>query len=160
MELGTDPKTIYQDNWEIAGCPVNGPRVDAHGDNLVIAWFSSPNNNPQVKVIFSNDAGESFGDPIMVDDMSPFGRVDVVMIDQEKSIVSWLGRDGEHTMIKARVVRSNGTYEPVINIAKSQEARGSGFPQMAAYNNKIFFAWTELSENSAAVRVAALGKFY
>ncbi|MCR9250995.1 MAG: exo-alpha-sialidase [bacterium] len=152
----TEPKTIYQDNWEIAGCPVNGPRVDAIGDNLAIAWFSSPNNNPQVKVIFSNDAGESFGDPVMVDNMSPFGRVDVVMIDPGKAIVSWLGRDGEDTVIKTRVVKSNGTYEPVITIAKSQEARGSGFPQMAAYNNKIFFAWTELSENSAAVRVAAL----
>ncbi|MEP5614383.1 MAG: exo-alpha-sialidase, partial [Cyclobacteriaceae bacterium] len=49
----TEPTPVYQDNWNIAGCPVNGPRADAVGNSLAVAWYSAANNQPEVKVAFS-----------------------------------------------------------------------------------------------------------
>ena len=37
----TPPKTIFADNWEIAGCPVNGPRVSSIDNILAIGWFTA-----------------------------------------------------------------------------------------------------------------------
>ena len=90
--------------WEIAGCPVNGPRADAIGNNLGIAWFAAPDNKPEVKVIFSDDGGASFGDPIIIDKKYPIGRVDLVMLDHERAMVSWLCKEEGQTLIKAQVM--------------------------------------------------------
>lgn len=140
----TEPKGIHADQWVIAGCPVNGPRADAVGNNLGIAWFAAPDNKPEVKVIFSDDGGASFGDPIIIDNEYPIGRVDLVMLDNERSIISWLCKEGGQTLIKAQVVYRSGHVEPSLVIAESDEARGSGFPQMAKYNGAVYFAWTNL----------------
>lgn len=135
----TSPKTIHADNWQIKACPVNGPRADAIGNNLAIAWFSMQDKKGQVKVIFSKDGGNSFGKVIQVDEGKPIGRVDVVMPDAETAIASWM----ENGEIKAVKVRSDGTKENSILIATSSEKRSSGFPQMTRSGNKVFFAWTD-----------------
>ena len=56
----TAPRRVHVDNWEIPACPVNGPRADAIGNTLGVAWFTAANNFPEVKVIFSTDGGRSF----------------------------------------------------------------------------------------------------
>ena len=62
------PQTVFADNWEIAGCPVNGPAVAAEGNSVAVAWFSSPGESgPQVKVSFSGDNGKRFNKPIRID---------------------------------------------------------------------------------------------
>lgn len=86
----SDPHYINKDNWKIAGCPVNGPRSDADGNTLAIAWFSAPDGKSQVNVIFSEDAGETFAAPVRIDEGSPIGRVDIVLINKEKAVVSWM----------------------------------------------------------------------
>ena len=60
----TEPQIIFPDQWKIAGCPVNGPRADAIGNHLAIAWFSMPDKEGQVNVIFSEDGGATFKKPI------------------------------------------------------------------------------------------------
>lgn len=135
----TEPKTIFSDNWKIAGCPVNGPRVDAHGNNLAVARFSSPDQKGQVSVIFSQDGGASFRAPIRVDEGHAIGRVDIILIDDKTAMVSWM----EGSDIKAAKIHPDGTKEPSMIIASSSESRSSGFPQMTKSGNKIIFAWTD-----------------
>ena len=139
----TQPNTVHNDNWEIAGCPVNGPRADAQGDNLAVAWFASPNENSKVLVAFSKDAGETFQKPTKVDLGNPMGRVDLVLIDDKTAIVSWL--EGEK--ILARKVSSNGMMGKVITISQTSKSRASGFPQMELFDGKLYFAWTMVDEN-------------
>jgi hypothetical protein len=154
----TDPSMVYDDHWEIAGCPVNGPRADAIGNHLGIAWFAAPDNKPEVKVIFSDDGGENFKQPVMIDNQFPLGRVDLVMLDQDRALVSWLCKESGKTLIKAIVVNSNGDMDTPVVIAESSEARGSGFPQMTKYNGSIYFAWTKLiDQNQSEVKMARLG---
>jgi len=138
----TEPKTIYADNWKIAGCPVNGPRVDAIGNTLAVAWFSSPEGNAIVRVIFSTDGGATFGEPVKLDEGKGIGRVDVVMLDNDNVMVSWM----EGAQIKAVKVNRDGTKGPSISIASTSEARSSGFPQMTKSGNKLIFAWTDDKE--------------
>lgn len=146
----TQPKTIFADNWKIAGCPVNGPRTVAMGNTLAIAWFTISNEVAQVNVIFSSDGGETFGKPVRIDEGKAIGRVDVVMLDADNAMVSWM----EGTAIKAVKVNRNGSKENPVVIATSSESRSSGFPQMTKTRNELIFAWTDDSEKK--VKVASL----
>ncbi len=135
----TEPTTIFPDNWKIAGCPVNGPRVDAMGNNLAVVRFTSPDKKGQVSVIFSHDGGASFGTPIRVDEGETIGRVDIILLDDKTAMVSWMEGDA----IKAAKIHADGTKEPSITIASSSQSRSSGFPQMTKSGNSILFAWTD-----------------
>ena len=143
----TQPKLIYPDNWKIEGCPVNGPRIDALDNNIAIAWFSSPDKKQQVNVIFSEDGGDTFSKPIRIDDGKALGRVDIVLLDAESAMVSWM----EGPVIMAAKVYSSGKKDPPLVIASSSEARASGFPQMTRYGNKLIFAWTDSKEKKIKV---------
>ena len=85
----SQPKAIYNDNWMIKGCPVNGPKAVAKDNTLAISWFTSADDLPKVNLIFSKDGGESFNEPIIIDEVQTIGRVDVAMIDKENVLVSW-----------------------------------------------------------------------
>lgn len=146
----TEPKTIFPDNWEIKGCPVNGPRADAIGDHLAIAWFTMQDKNGLVNLIFSDDGGATFNKPIRIDEGKPIGRVDVVMLDEKTAMVSWM----EGADIKAVKVNKDGTKEKSIMIASSSDKRSSGFPQMTRSGKKLFFAWTD--DNKKTINVSRL----
>lgn len=146
----TEPETIFPDNWEIKGCPVNGPRADAIGDHLVIAWFTMQEKNGIVNLIFSDDGGTNFNKPIRIDEGKPIGRVDVVLLDEKSAMVSWM----EGADIKVVKVNKDGTKENSIMIASSTDKRSSGFPQMTRSGKKLFFAWTD--DSIKTINVASL----
>lgn len=140
----TQPKIIYQDNWQIAGCPVNGPKADAMGNQLAVAWFSAANESPQVKVIFSADGGATFGAPVRIDHGKPLGRVDLVLLARERAMVSWLESTENGAVILAAEVNAADTVSDAQQIAETQSSRASGFPQMTRSKEGIVFAWTEV----------------
>lgn len=140
----TQPKSIYEDNWKIAGCPVNGPRLSAIGNTLAVVWFTAASATPQVNVVFSNDNGATFGKPIRVDEGSAIGRVDLVLLDEVTAMVSWM----EGTEIRVTKISSDGSKTPSTSIAASSESRSSGFPQMTKVGSKLIFAWTDSKEKT------------
>lgn len=149
----TTPQPVFADNWQIDGCPVNGPAIAANGRNVVVAWFSSPGNVPRVKVAFSNDAGATFSQPIQVDDGENAGRVDTLLLADGSALVCWLAGNGEGGQIKVRRVQANGVLGPPAVIAQTDISRSSGFPRMARWRGKVHFAWTEFG-NPSRVRMA------
>lgn len=137
------------DNWSIEGCPVNGPRVDSKDFTVAVAWFCAY-SKPMVKVAFMMDS--LFMDPIVIDETSPIGRVDVAVIDENEAMVSWL--DGEEVpAIKYRKVNRNGMLSPEYTLAQTSAARGSGFPQMEFYQNVLYFAWTDFVKDFTSIKV-------
>jgi hypothetical protein len=60
----SQPHVAHADNWHFAGCPVNGPHLDADQKRTVIAWFTAAQDQPMVKLAFSNGGGTSFAHPI------------------------------------------------------------------------------------------------
>ena len=129
---------------------MNGPQIVAEGNNVAVAWFSSPDKNAQVNVAFSEDGGATFSSPVRVDEGKAIGRSDIVLLDGKTVMVSWM----EGSAIKAAKVSNTGKKEPSILIGSSSESRSSGFPQMTRTGDQIIFAWTDDKEKR--VKVASL----
>jgi hypothetical protein len=141
------PHTIAADGWEINGCPVNGPAVAADGAKVAVAWFTAAGDKPMVKLAFSADSGASFGSPIVVDEGRPLGRVDVILLDGEATLVSWLeqGENGA-AALRIRRIASDGSVGAAATVAESTGARSSGFPRMARSGAKVILAWRDASD--------------
>lgn len=150
----TSPSAIHADNWKINGCPVNGPTIAADNAHVAVAWYTQANDQAHVMLAFSNDAGATFGKPMVVDDGQAVGRVDVLLLPDGSALVCWLSGTVEAGEIKVRRIPQDGTLGPISPIAKTDISRSSGFPRMARLGNMVHFAWTEFGTPSY-VRTAA-----
>ena len=149
----TRPAPVREDGWKIAGCPVNGPQIDASGERLAIAWFAVTKEMPRVFLAFSSDGGATIGNPIIVDDGKPAGRVDVLMLDGDAAVVTWLEQTPAGAELRARRVSPSGV-EPSVKIADTTTARGTGFARIARSGPDVFFAWTAPTPSGKTVRVS------
>ena len=149
----TTPQPVIADNWQINGCPVNGPAVAADGTRVAVAWFSSVAETPRVKIAFSQDAGATFDQPIQVDDGENVGRVDTLLLPDGSALVCWLSGNAQGGAIKVRRVRADGSVGQPAVIAQTDISRSSGFPRMARVGDQVHFAWTEFGK-PARVRTA------
>jgi hypothetical protein len=148
----SDPRTVFNDNWKIAGCPVNGPAIDAIGDTLAIAWYTEAEGKPQVKAVFSNDAGETFSQPAKIDEGKPLGRVDICLLSGMRAIVSWMESEESAAQIRTRFITQKGENSPANVIAGIPASRASGFPVMECANGKVIMAWTVPDSVSSIVK--------
>jgi hypothetical protein len=152
----TAPKNVYQDHWEIPGCPVNGPAIDSFNDAVALAWFTAENDNPRIQVSFSENQGETFGLQYRVDNGNAIGRVDLVMIDQNNAVVSWMEPDGIDTLIQILKVSSNGEKNIPITITKTRSERSSGFPQLELVRDRLYVAWTSLEDKKPTIKIVTV----
>ena len=155
--LWTKPKAIYKDNWKITGCPVNGPAISTKANSVAIAWFTVADNLPSVKVVFSNNNGETFNEPIEIGDVAPLGRVDIEMLEDNSALVSWMDTVEGKTSIKLQRVYKSGKLSSVTTLAESSESRSSGFPRMVVKDNLAYITWTKVNEgNKLSIETAII----
>ncbi|MEP2239043.1 MAG: hypothetical protein ABJI22_11830 [Maribacter sp.] len=152
----TTPKVIHEDDWQIKGCPVNGPKVDALGNNLVVAWFTGASKKQKVQIAFSSDGGAKFTEPVIVAEGTIMGRVDVLWMDEDNAVVSWMEANDKTALFKAMVVNKNGTVSKSQLITEMADSRKSGFPQMEIMEETLYFAWTEQVGAVTQVRTAKM----
>ena len=152
-EKWTETAPVYMDMWEIAACPVNGPRVSAKANQAAVAWYTAAKDKPEVKVSFSNDNGKTFEIPTKIDLGQTIGRVDIEMLGEGNAMVCWM----EEGKILVRSVDTKGKLGNPITVATSSEKRSSGFSQMTKNGNKLWFAWTDDSGSLKKVKVAKMG---
>ncbi len=152
----SEPKPIFNDNWKIAGCPVNGPSADAINNMLVVAWYTGASEMPSVKLVFSKNSGVSFDHPISIDEALTIGRVDVAMIDTENALVIWVTSQDSRTVIKAVKVNVSGEKGEEVVVSELNPSRASGFPQLEIVDDKALFAWTTITEDQTRVRTATI----
>lgn len=140
----TEPKHIAQDNWEIAGCPVNGPGVSTFKHQVAVSWYTAAEGQAQVKLAFSQDQGENFQAPIRLDAGKPLGRVDVQFWDEQTVLVSWVEQESPTiASIRLKLVNLQGETLLDERIADFDPSRASGFPRMAVNEKTGYLAWTE-----------------
>jgi len=144
----TEPKAIYNDNWKITGCPVNGPAISTKKSTVAVAWFTVADNLPSVKVVFSNNNGETFNEPIEIGDVAPLGRVDIELLEDNSALVSWMDTVDGKTSIQLQRVYKSGKLSSVITLAESSESRSSGFPRMVVKDNLAYITWTKVNEGN------------
>ena len=152
---------IADDGWEISGCPVNGPAIDAEGDLVVVAWFSAANDRPVVRAALSANSGRTFGAPLEIASTGVSGHVGVVTIDSTSAAISWVESDqhGSHA-INLRAITISGELGPVATVGRSDLRRI--YPQLERSNDLLILVWTDDindTTNLASVKVPILG-FY
>jgi hypothetical protein len=148
------PEALSKDNWQISGCPVNGPAVASSGSHVAAAWFTAPNDASQVNVALSSDSGKTFGSPIRVDNGKPVGRVDIVALPSGDVLVSWMEQAPEGTQIRVRQVRSAGTLGDPIVASGSTKVKFAGVPQMTLSGKQVIVAFTD-GDTPSKVHTAA-----
>ena len=137
------PARVAADDWQIPGCPVNGPAVAAQGKKVVVAWFTGGDPKPRVQLAFSEDGGVTFGKPQLIDGDQPMGRVDVVLDEKGDTWVAWIAKNESGAVVQLRRATPTGEPGPPLKVAATSAERASGFPRMARLGNEIFVAWVE-----------------
>jgi hypothetical protein len=128
--------------------------MSAAGRNAGVAWFTAAHDQLRVKSAFTNNSGETFGAPIAIDEGSPLGRVDALMIRPGVALVSWI-EVKETGKIQVRRISSDGRMGDPITVSDTSASTSSGFPQMERIGNEVVIAWTAPGE-PGAVKTAVL----
>ncbi len=154
----TEPKIVHADGWVINGCPVNGPKVVASGNTVLLGWFTAAKGEPKVQFSFSSDAGATFAAPITVEGQGIIGRVEVALLDEQTGIAAWMETTKKGTFLMAARIDSKGKIGTRWEIGAMDSGRGSGFPQLEVLGENVYFAWTEVKGETNQVRTAFLPK--
>jgi len=148
-------RSIFQDTWQIGGCPVNGPAIAAYNGAVVVAWYTEANSTPLVRMIRSDDDGSSFGSPVTIDANSPVGRVDIDFLESGDAVVSWIGKnDGDEGALLWRVISNTGELGRLQKVTSISTRRNAGFPQMSRVGDVLLFAWTDTSTDASRIQTA------
>jgi hypothetical protein len=147
------PKNVHRDNYKIEGCPINGPAVAARGKDVVVAWFTAPNEVNRSYVAFSHDGGLTFGQPVRVDDVSSLGRMAVTLSNDGSAVVGWVEFANEKSQFKVRRIEGSGTKHPAMTVA---DLAGTRFPRLALAKGEVVLAWTETEKESSRVKTARI----
>lgn len=140
------PRRVHADDWVFNGCPDNGPAVAADGGRVAVAWWTSPDGEPAVKVAFSSDAGDTFDPPVRIDEGSGQGQV-TVSLAGGGAVAGWL----EAGKTLARFVSPRGELGPVAALGPA--AHHSRLPRWPGDGTGLWAAWTEGSEAEGGHRV-------
>lgn len=147
------PVNVHRDNYKIEGCPINGPAIAARGKDVVVAWFTAPNEMNRSYVAFSHDSGRTFGQPARVDDVSSSGHMGVALMNDGSAVVGWVEFANETSQFKVRRIAANGTKQPATTVAA---VSGTRVPRLALGKGEVVLAWTETEKESSRVKTARI----
>ncbi len=143
----SEPKALHNDNWNIVGCPVNGPRIDGINSTAAVVWFTLNDTNiPTIKHSFSTNFGDSFSEPTTISHTNPLGRVDIKLLDEKTSVITWMESIEGKTVIYLQKIFTNGTQSEKIEVTQTSKSRSSGFPRLAIKDHIAYITWTEASQ--------------
>ena len=92
----------------------------------------------------SNDAGQTWGAPIRLDDGVSLGRVDVEVLDDGSAVATWVEYADRRSQLRMRRIEASGTRSEAVSVAAGIESgSASGFPRFARHGDELVFAWTE-----------------
>lgn len=149
-------RKVTPDNWELNACPVNGAAIDANGRAVAYSWFTGAGDEPRIRLIRSLDRGETFAETVIGSSQRPLGRVDIVVLDDARIVLSWLERVSDGAELRAQMFDLHGRTGGYKVIANTSSSTRSGFPQMVRQGRDLIFAWTEAISERTRVRTARL----
>lgn len=127
----TPPRILSADEWQINGCPVNGPQLDSVGGRVAVTWFTGALNISRVYASGSPDAGARFTMPQRVDLGNPIGRVDTILLQDGSQLVTWLEAQGDQEAgIYLRRIAATGELNAPVLLSPTSQERSSGFPRI------------------------------
>jgi hypothetical protein len=149
----TTPAAVFNDNWQLDLCPVNGPMLSARGRNVAAAWFTVKNDLGQAYAAFSSDAGRTWSAPIRIDDRGSLGRVDIDLLEDGSALASWVEYAEGAADFRVRRIERSGAKSGPINVAPVSGGRASGYPRMAVEGDSVVFAWTDSDDATGQLQM-------
>ena len=149
------PRALNNDDWRIAGCPVNGPQLASDGGRVAVAWFTAADDDPRVLASFSPDAGARFLMPLRLSEKKPLGRVATTLLHDGAMLVTFVDAEGAPWL--RRVTPEFAAAEP-LRLSSVDRGRIKGFPRIALLRDyeggkgsaQLMAAFTQ--ENAPGVR--------
>lgn len=136
----SQPRIVHADHWHFAGCPVNGPHLDADQKRTVMTWFTAAQDQPVVNLAFSDDGGATFSAPSRIDEGNPAGRAQVVLLPGRSAVAFWLEHSSGTTQLLARTVYEDGAMEKPIEVSRGSDL---GYPHTARAAGGVLITWAE-----------------
>ncbi|WP_231118302.1 sialidase family protein [Lysobacter silvisoli] len=152
----TPARAVHADRWTMPACPVNGPAVAAIGARALVAWHTAAGGNPTLKLARSDDSGDSYAAPLVLDQGTQVqGRVDLAL-DPRAAWVLWLREDAQGQSLHLARYASDLSGEPQrLQVARLQgRGRATGFPQLALANGVAHVLWTDVVDGRPQLRGA------
>ena len=149
-------QSVHQDEWKIAGCPVNGPSLAASDTRVLIAWYTGAGKMPSARIAMGD--GETFGAMHAVETgPAVLGRV-AAALDTKQAWIAWLREEaGQQSVMLARYTPDLGREIERIEVAKLQaRGRASGFPKLVSDGNSAWLVWTEVENEATLIRGARI----
>ncbi len=132
---------LHRDDWVIAGCPVNGPALDAQQDAVVAAWYTG-GEHAGVHAAFSTDGGGTFGSPIALAGDSALGRVDVAWVSPTTAVVIWIDSRDDKATVMQRLISPGRELRDASVVSTVQTGRRSGYPRVCRSGDSTIAVWT------------------
>lgn len=149
------PKTVHADNWEISGCPVNGPALAASGpQNIALVWYTAPAGRAQINFSRYDVVNDRFHPPLLLDDDSPFGRVDLQLGPDGTAYATGLTahENPDSAKLTLWTIPPNNELERQ-TLCVTSPARSSGFPKTALHKGKLYWTRTVIGSTKKNHRV-------
>ncbi|RME27208.1 MAG: hypothetical protein D6798_05065 [Deltaproteobacteria bacterium] len=158
------PRSVSDDGWQIAGCPVNGPRAALTGAHLAVTWTTGV-AGPRVRAAFSDASTPTLFSPAVEldgpdDRGEPLGRVYVTALDDaglaDTVAVSWLRQEDGLGRVQLATLRADGQRSDAITVGETTADRKAGFPRLGRAGDSILVVWTDPRrvDSLQAVRLA------
>lgn len=152
----TKPATIHPDNWQINGCPTEGPSIASQGPEVAVSWLTRAGGVSKVQMALSADSGATFAQPLRLDSGNPLGRPMLAVLPEAGGFAAlWVEKvTTDRNEIRLRYWLRNGTLTPPQTIASVPAGRLSGIPRLIANgNSELLVAWRD-----EKVRVARIAR--
>jgi hypothetical protein len=150
-------RAVDDDDWEIDGCPVNGPVIEANGASVAVAWFTAPNDQARIEAAWSTDAGKTFSRAIEVTAERPLGHVTASMLPDGDLAVGWERTSAAGgTELCLRRVSAAGELGPIQVVEQATDVYAFGVPTLARRGGDLIVAWTGETDDKYHVESAVV----
>ncbi|MDG0969094.1 MAG: sialidase family protein [Porticoccaceae bacterium] len=149
---------VAQDDWQIAGCPVNGPSVVSINKAIGVGWYTEAKGFGEVKFALSNEDTIQFRDPIIVDQGAHVvGQIGLAADNKRGFVVSWVTSDGgDSGGLNLRYIDRQGVLGPMKRVIDVNFLRQVGLPQLVLEGDVAVMAWTGGDSDMRRVHVKML----
>lgn len=142
-------RPVGNDQWKIAGCPVNGPALAGESGNLAVAWFAAPDDRPRLAVARSADNGATWSPSQALPAAKPMGQLAIAQLDGGFAL-SWLEAIAGGSELRLARLDRSGRLETSFAIARAGAGRAAGAPRLAAAGNRLALLWVDSGNPATA----------
>lgn len=153
------PKTVHKDNWQIEGCPFNGPAIAVGRTHGLVFWPTLVNDQVTLRYVLASSPSALADSPPMYQLQTPSlpsGRVDAVAW-HDGFLLTWISRARDRPAVEVATVSTDGRVELSGPIAQpALRGRATGFPRVASDGKRGLVVWPELGSDGGPVIGAAV----